>query len=42
MWVGSMRDRCRLDEGEIGEGSMCAAMWGGYRLKNEQTREEGQ
>ena len=24
MWGGSMRDRCRVDEGWIGEGSMCA------------------
>ena len=24
MWDGSMRDRCRVDEGWIGEGSMCA------------------
>ena len=24
MWVGSMRDRRRVDEGYIGEGSMCA------------------
>ena len=37
MWGGSIRDRCRVDEGRIGEGSM----WGGYRLKNEQKREEG-